>query len=208
MDYTQVTAVKPRFFALFVALGALSACASTTVVEPFYRPAGAQVEYVFLSPDADFSVYRRLQLTPLEIYYPDDVPQPPQTDLDRLRAYFREAFLSVLGNDYAITSEAAADALRVQAQIIDLKLTGANGSYEPSQRLRQLVSNGELTFLMELQDSVTGRTLARAGDTTRATGAEQVDEDASWDSVQTAAEHWATLFREFLDANLGSNAPN
>jgi hypothetical protein len=179
----------------------LNACASTTIVEPFYRPPNAQVAYAFRSPDADFSVYRRLQVTPLEIYYPDNVPQPPEVDLDRLRTYFRDAFLEVLGDDYEITYDPAPDALRVQAQIIDLKLTGAEGSYEPSSRLRQLVANGELTFLMDLQDSMTGRTLVRAGDTTQSTATDAADPNANWESVRIAAKRWAELFAEFLDAN-------
>jgi hypothetical protein len=188
---------------LLAATSLLVSCSTTTVVEPFYRPAGAQVDYAFLSPDANFAAYSRLQVTPLEIYYPDDVEAPPPADLDRLRAYFREAFLEAVGDDYEVVREPAPDALRVHAQIIDLKLTGANGSYEPSQRLRMLVANGELTFLMELQDSVSGRTLARAGDTTQSADTERSDADASWESVRAAAQHWAGLFRAFLDANLG-----
>ena len=181
---------------------ALMACSTTTVVDPFYRPPEAQVEYAFVSPDADFGKYARLQLTPLEIYYPNDVPQPPQADLDRLRAYFRDAFLGELGDDYEFVNEPAPDALRVQAQVLDFKLTGVDGTYEPSNRLRQLVANGELTFLMELQDSVSGKTLARAGDTTQTPVEERADVDASWESVRGAAKRWAELFRAFLDANL------
>jgi len=180
----------------------LAACATTTVVEPFYRPATAQIDYAFLSPDADFGRYSRLQVTPLEIYYPDDVPQPPQADLDQLRSYFREAFLAAVGEDYELIYEPAPDALRVQAQIIDFKLIGMDGTYEPSARLRSLVANGELTFLMELQDSVSGRTLVRAGDTTQTPAAERDDTAASWAAVRVAAERWAQLFRAFLDANL------
>ena len=190
-----------RILTIFVVSGMLQACSTTTVVEPFYRPPNAQVEFAFLSPDADFSIYRRLQLTPLEIYYPNDVPQPSETDLDRLRTYFREAFLGVLGEDYEIIYEPAADALRVHAQIIDLKLTGADGTFEPGQRLRQLVSSGELTFLMELQDSMTGRTLARAGDSTRTAVTEPAGAIAAWEDVRASAQHWAELFRAFLDAN-------
>jgi hypothetical protein len=134
--------------------------------------------------------------------FPRCVEEPPPADLDRLRAYFREAFLEAVGDDYEVVREPAPDALRVHAQIIDLKLTGANGNYEPSQRLRQLVANGELTFLMELQDSVSGRTLARAEDTTPSADAERPDADASWESVRLAAQRWVGLFRAFLDANL------
>jgi hypothetical protein len=204
----KVTAVATRLmFTNLVLAFVPAACSTTTVVEPFYRPSSAQVDYAFASPNGDFGAYSRLQVTPLEIYYPNDAPQPSRADLDRLRAYFRNAFLEEIGDDYEIIYEPAADALRVQAQVIDFKLTGAYGEYEPSNRLRQLVANGELTFLMELQDSQTGRTLARAGDTTQTPIEERADLEASWESVRLVAQHWAALFRRFLDANLRGPSP-
>jgi hypothetical protein len=188
--------------------GALAACTSTTIVEPFYRPPNAQVEYVALSPNADFSVYRSIQLTPLGIYYPENVPQPPQADLDRLRGYFREAFLAAIGDDYRIASAAGPDVLRVTAQIIDLKVVGAGGSYEPTARLREVVAAGELTLVMELQDSATERALARAADTTSTLNPAATGREADWTDVQHAAERWAEMFRRFLDMNMqGARLP-
>jgi hypothetical protein len=192
------------------ALGAaaLTACTSTTIVEPFYRPPTAQVEFSMLSPDADFSKYRSIQLTPLGIYHPDDVPQPPAADLDRLRQYFREAFLAALGDDYRIVSTTGPEVVRVNAQIIDLKIVGAGGTYDPGARLREVVAAGELTLVMELQDSATGRALARAADTTSTANPAATSREADWDNVRQAAERWAEMFRQFLDTNLqGARAP-
>jgi hypothetical protein len=93
------------------------------------------------------------------------------------------------------------DALRLRAKIIDLKITGAGGTYEPGGKLRSLVAAGELTFLMELEDSMTSQVLGRAGDST-SSGARAPTNDASWDEAQAAAVHWAYLFRNWLDANL------
>jgi hypothetical protein len=192
------------------ALGAagLAACTSTTIVEPFYRPPTAQVEYVALSANADFSVYRSIQLTPLGIYYPENVPQPPASDLDRLRQYFREAFLVEIGDDYRIVNTTGPEVLRVTAQIIDLKIVGAGGTYEPSARLREVVAAGELTLVMELQDSVTERALVRAADTTSTANPAATSREADWDNVRQAAERWAEMFRRFLDMNLqGARVP-
>ena len=181
----------------------LGACTASTVVEPFNRPDAAQVDYSFVSPNADFGKYTALLLNPLEIYYPDNAPEPPAEDLNRLRQYFREAFLAAMGDDYRLTTLPAEDVLRVNAQIIDLKIVGERGTYQPSAKLREVVTAGELTFLMELQDSVSRTTLARAGDNT-STGqlAAPAGQDASWDQVRAAAERWAGLFRAFLDRNL------
>ena len=73
----------------------LGACTTTTIVEPFYRPEGAQVERSFVSPTADFSIYTKLLAEPLEIYYPDNAPTPDEADLERLRTIFRDAFLQI-----------------------------------------------------------------------------------------------------------------
>ena len=187
---------------------ALAACTSTTIVEPFYRPPTAQVEFAMLSPDADFGKYKSIQLTPLGIYYPDDVPQPPAADLARLRRYFREAFLAAIDDDYRIVNTTGPEVMRVTAQIIDLKIVGAGGTYEPGARLREVVAAGELTLVMELQDSVTERALVRAADTTSTANPAATSREADWDNVRAAAERWAEMFRQFLDMNLqGARVP-
>lgn len=62
---------------------------------------------------------------------------------------------------------------------------------------------GTLVFLMELMDSVSGETLARAADSTAnpnfSTSAETTTD---WGTVEVAALRWAELFRQFLDENL------
>ena len=186
-----------------VGLAICTACTTTTTVEPFYRPADAQVEQVYISPGADFSVYTRLMASPLEIYYPEDGPQPSEEELERLRETFRTAFLTEIGDAYEIVPEPAPDVLHVIAQIIDLKVTGALGSFEATGRLRELVTRGQLTLLMEFRDSVTGRVLARAGETEQGASTARSAEDASWAEVETAARRWASMFRTFLDENLG-----
>jgi hypothetical protein len=182
-------------------LTVVSASCTTTIVEPYYRPESAQIEQSYLRPGVEFGKYTRILPTPLEIYYPDNVPRPSDEDLNRVRVYFREAFLEALGDDYRVTYEAGPDTLRIRAQIIDLKITGAGGRYEPGGRLRSLIAAGQLTFLMEAEDSLTSQVLARAAESTNA-GVSEGGDDASWDEVRAAAEIWARLFRNWLDANL------
>lgn len=177
------------------------ACTTTIIVEPFYRPEGAQAQQSFVSPDADFSIYTKLLAEPLEIYYPDNAPTPNEADLERLREIFRDAFLPKL-ESYELVEEPGPDVLRVRAQIIDLKLTGAVGSYEPTGRLRELVAKGQLTFLMEVSDSLTDHVLGRAGETEDGTSTSLSAEEASWAEVEAAADRWATMFRIWLDNNI------
>ncbi len=101
-----------------------------------------------------------------------------------------------------LVQEPGPDVLRVRAQIIDLKLTGAVGSFEPTGRLRELVAKGQLTFLMEVSDSLTDHVLGRAGETEDGTSTSLSAEEASWAEVEAAADRWATMFRIWLDNNI------
>lgn len=186
-----------------IAACSLTACTSTTIVEPFYRPQDAQVDQVFLSPTAEFGSYTKLMSRPLEIYYPDNVPAPSDEELERLRSIFREAFLSAVGTDYEIVDEPGPDVMLIIGQIIDLKIIGPQGTFLPSGRLREVVASGQLTLLLEFQDSLTGRVLARAGENDQGTASSVGDEAASWEQVEAAAARWASLFKNFLDQNLG-----
>ena len=56
---------------------------------------------------------------------------------------------------------------------------------------------------MELVDSKSGEVLARAADSTSVPALGVGDDTITdWDAVQSAAERWAKLFRNFLDENL------
>ncbi|HET8698918.1 MAG TPA: DUF3313 family protein [Gammaproteobacteria bacterium] len=178
----------------------LGSCTSTTVVEPYYRPPDAVLEDVYLAPGADFGAYSRLMFESLDIHYPDGSVADP-ADLDRLRAYFRDAFREAVQQDYEITQEPAADVLLVKAQLVDLKIVGAEGRYKPTGRLATLVAAGQLTLLMDMADSLTGKVLARAGASTEPSQSSSADPEAAWRDVQVAAQSWAALFRNWLDRN-------
>jgi Protein of unknown function (DUF3313) len=181
----------------------LGACTTTTIVEPFYRPDTARVEQAYLSPTADFSLYTKLMASPLEIYYPENAPPPTEAELERLRQIFREAFLDELRSDYEIVSAPGPDVMHVSAQVLDLKITGVQGAFTPTGRLQDIVAQGHLTLLMEFRDSMSNRVLARAGETERGPSNALSDGEASWTEVEDAARYWASLFRTFLDENLG-----
>jgi hypothetical protein len=178
-----------------------TACTKTVYVGSFNRVPNTVVEYAYINQEADFSQYTRLMSGGLEIYFPESEEAPDPADLERIRGYFRDAFAAAIGNDYEIVTEPAADVLKVSAQVIDMKMTSGGAVFDASGKLRDVVAHGELTFLMEMSDSVTGQVLARAGDKSTDISAEH--DDADWDDVRRAAEHWAGLFRNWLDASLG-----
>jgi hypothetical protein len=134
------------------------------------------------------------------IFFPAGVSMQ-STDLERLRQAFRDAFVAEL-DGYRITREPGPTTMAVQASLIDLRGGAAADVSSLRREIRDLAKPGSLVFLMELKDSQTNRILARAAD--RATAPPlATGSNTDWEAVDEAAAHWANLFREFLDQNLG-----
>ena len=186
---------------LAVAVLSLNACTKTVVTGSFNRVPNTAVEYAYINEQVDFSQYTKLMNGGLAIYYPEDEEPPDPVEINRIRGYFRDAFTSAIGDDYEIVDEPGPGVMKVQGQVIDMKMTSGGTVMDISGRLRDIVAHGELTFLMEMSDSVTGQVLARAGDKSTDISAEKGD--ATWDDVRRAAEYWAGLFRNWLDNYLG-----
>jgi hypothetical protein len=189
-------------FPLVAVLISLSACTKTIVTGSFNRVPNTAVEYAYVNEQADFSQYTKLMNGGLEIYYPEGEESPDPADLERIRGYFRDAFAAAIGDDYEVVSEPGPGILKVSGQVIDMKMTSGGATFDPSGRLRDVVAHGELTFLMEMSDSVSGQVLARAGDKSTDISADK--DDATWEDVRRAAEYWAGLFRNWLDNSLGN----
>ncbi len=195
----------PRFASRTTLLGTvviaalLSGCVKTTSTS-FVRTSNSLVEYSYINPEADFSRYTALMSDGLEIYFPSNMDAPDPADIERIRVSFRDAFRDAIGGDYRIVQKPGKDVLKVRAQLIDMKITGAEGDFIGSGRMYDLVAHGELTFVMEIIDSRSGVVLGRAGDRTHTAG--DHDHESEWDEIDKAAEHWAGLFRNWLDRTL------
>ena len=181
---------------------AVTAC-TTTTTQTFRRSPDSVVEAAFIASDADFSRYERLTGAEMGIFFPSST-SIPEEDLDRMRTIFRTRFLAEL-TEYDVVEQSGPGTMLVEASLIDLR--AATYSDIPSLRreVREIAKPGSLVFLMEMKDSVSGQVLARAADTSRnpTIGSDALDA-SEWAAVETAAGHWAMLFRQFLDQNLGS----
>ena len=184
-----------------LAVLAVTGCVKVVNTGSFDRVHEAVVDKAYLNEAADFSRYTKLMAGGLEIYFPESETPPDPADIQRVREYFRTAFLQAIGDDYPIVTEPGPEVLLVKAQVIDMKLTEGGAVYEPDGKLRDIVAHGELTFLMTMSDSATGQVLARAGDKYSDISADRGE--ATWDDVRKAAEYWAGLFRGWLDRSLG-----
>jgi hypothetical protein len=140
---------------------------------------------------------------PLEIYFVEGHAAPESEDLDRIRQIFRTAFLGEIGDDFPIVQEPGPDVLGVRASLVDLELSSETGDLPVGSPATGIVASGKLSFFMELTDSMTGEVLARAGDQEKTDSTiPTVAAERDWNRVETAAQHWARLFKNFLDENL------
>ena len=124
-------------------------------------------------------------------------------DVQRIRDIFRSAFLGRL-EDYVIVTEPGPGAMTVQATLIDFREATYQDTMSVRRELRDMAAPGKILFLMEMRDSESGRILARAADSAKTpTIADEEGEMTDWSSVEEAADHWASLFEQFLDQNFG-----
>lgn len=193
--------IAARVQALVIASLVLSGC-STVETQSFTKGTGDNVESAQIAVDADFSRYDRLQAEEMGIYFPAGVAMRVG-DLQRLRQSFRDAFIAEL-EGYSITREPGPSTMKVQASLIDLRSSGGADVASLRRDIREMATAGSLVFLMEMKDSQTDRVLARAADSAKAPalGTSEYSE-TDWQAVDEAARHWAKLFRQFLDQNLG-----
>ena len=204
--YTGVIMKHPALsvLLLLVSCAPITGCVPATVTTTAYeRPSNPVVDAAFVKPGVDFSRYSKLTTEGLQVYYPEDAGPPPDAEIQRIRSTFRDAFRRAISDSYPVVDYAGPDVLEVRAQLIDMAITGSMASYSASGRLRDLVARGELTFIMEVADSRSGEVLARAAD--RTTDITSVGDPASWREVEAAADHWARLFRDWLDRSLAAS---
>jgi hypothetical protein len=179
----------------------LSAC-TTVETQSFRVNTSSTVESSQVAANADFSRYNRLHAVEMGIFFPAGTQTPPE-DIQQIREIFRSAFLGELG-DYVIVTEAGPGAMTVQATLIDFRNAGNESLMSVRSELRDMAAPGKILFLMEMRDSVSDAILARAADSAKTpTIATANGTETDWNSVEDAAQHWATLFRTFLDENFG-----
>ena len=197
--------IKTTLIALLPGLLATIGGCTTTTYESYRPVANRQVDIAYVAASADFSQYRRLMVEEMGIFFPTHAP-PSDEDLARIRGAFRNAFLPKM-QEYEIVDEAAADVLIARASLVDLRNTAADRLPNLSSDINEILRPGQLTFVIELSDSLTNNALLRAADTERSPEID-VPDDGSPPSEETlaAAEYWAGLLHAFLDQNLGGRS--
>jgi hypothetical protein len=179
---------------------AITSCGSTTY-ESFRPIQDRNVDIAYVNVNADFSKYSRLMIEDMGIYYPTN-SSLSESDIAKVRTAFQNAFRRQL-EGYEIVEKPANDVAIVTGSLVDLR--GAVVTELPNihRDINKILEPGKLTFMIEMRDSKSDSVLLRAADTEKAPQLDQPEEvEESSEEVLEAAEHWAQLFRNFLDANL------
>jgi hypothetical protein len=178
----------------------LIAC-STVETTSYTASENSNVDSAYVAVNADFGKYNQLLADEMGIFFPQDSHTPPE-DIQRIRQIFRSAFIVEL-QGYKIVDKPSPNTMKVQASLVDLR-NSSGTLLGLSREISDIASSGELLFLMEMRDSESNAILARAADSALTpTFAAAAGSTTDWSSVEAAAQHWAALFRQFLDQNLG-----
>ena len=186
---------------LAVAGLAIASCSSTTT-QSFTSVKESRVESSQIAVGADFGKYDTLNAVDMGIFFPSHAKTSTE-DQQRIRQIFRQAFMSRLDGYNVVRNQVGPTTLTVEATLIDFRNATADDVMAVRHGLRDMTVPGSLVFLMELKDSRSGQVLGRAADSATAPAFSTSAETATdWTAVESAAEHWAELFRQFLDENL------
>lgn len=179
----------------------IAASCTTTTYESFRPVQNPNVDIVYVGSTADFSGYRRLMIEEMGIFFPTGAA-PSDTDIQRVRSAFQNAFRTQVAG-YDIVTSPAEDVLKVKASLLDLRNATALDLPDISHDVNRILEPGKLTFMIEMRDSRSGNLLLRAADTEKSPRIDLAEGDsANANEVNAAAQHWAQLFRNFLDTNL------
>ncbi len=217
----------PGFGAVLAACGVLAACApGTPLINPDKTYDGmvavhdSGLKEAWVKPDIDLSRYRRILLLPIEVQFRAVRPVPAgmsyrsedrefpirPVDQQRLVATVTDIFREELAKSQhlTLTTEAGPDVLIVRTSLLDIvskvppEMPGRNEIF--------LDEVGAATLVLQLQDSLSGETLARAVDRRAAdpvdilgTNVSRVTSVTAWSEVRRVARRWASLITLRID---------
>jgi hypothetical protein len=233
----RATAGSFRVGAVALALTALAGCGGpppgiefdataehAQTADGLHRVKARRIGAAWLRPGASFAAYDAVLFDPVSVSY----KSPPRSassgkkdrsrsgnfalgdeNTARLRRIFQEAFEKQLGESdvFSVASEAGPNVLRVSGQIVDLVV---NVPRQSGRDRLFVMDAGEMTLILDVRDSLSGRALARIADRRAirptSAGATRVYESGpvnNWSAVRQITNDWARFLRQGLD-DLGS----
>ena len=178
--------------------------------EGLERVQGSKMAIAYKSPEADFSVYKKVML--LETYvafkknWKKEHRRVSKSDMNRIKKraanLFRQVFTDVLEEGgYPVVDGADDDVLLVRPAIIELDITAPD--VHTTGRSRIYITNaGNVTLYVELYDSTSGAILARGIDRKSARNSAGFRMSSSVYNSSEARKiirEWAGYLKEGLD---------
>ncbi len=174
--------------------------------EGLYAVSARRIGFVEVGPGIDLSPYQKLMVPDVLVTFKDDRKRYRLNDaqIDNLRRYFHEELEKELAKGgYDLTDQPGSDVLFLTTLLVDLIVTRPR---PPSGRGRTWVATStEVTLIMELRDSLSGKILARATDRRGVQGSgaylERNISAIEVANVRRLFSSWARLLRQRLDAS-------
>jgi len=174
----------------------------------------------WIKPDIDLSRYARMRLLPVEVQFRAVRPSSlsavgrsqdrefplSAADQKRLVDTVTEVFLEELAQSrhLALTTDSGPDVLLVRTSLLDI--VSKVPPETPGRSEIYLDEVGAATLVLELQDSQSGETLARAVDRRAAdpvdfgdTNVSRVTSVDAWSEVRRVARRWASTVTQRID---------
>ena len=204
--------------ALLAAGALLSACIAQPRVptevqlnyEGLRSVSSQRFETAQVRPGVDFTSYRSVQLVEPELEFrrPDrsrqEFPLSAEQQIrfrDYLSASFRDAFAE--SESLAVVTEPGPGALTVQVRVIDIVArVPANSAGLGSRGSIVLDATGQVTLVIEVNDSESGEILARGVETRLVRGAAMRRDTTmltTWEDVELLVDRWADVTRSGVE---------
>jgi len=190
------------------------------------RRDSSSLEHVYVLPNVKFKGYKRVRLYPVAVRM--DKNWDPNSgrvalqgtissaDIQRIREDLAKAFRDVFAENlskagYPLVDTDGDDVLAVQAAMINVNISAPESSSASGATRAYVMDPGRITLVLELFDSVTGQTLARAVDTKQ--GPNSGTGLVQWSNSVTNSTgarwvigQWADALRKALDEVNGGAA--
>lgn len=212
--------LRSRRWLLLLAFIGLGAHGQDISFDNLKRVEDARVAVAYIDPDADFSVFRRVQI--LEPYVAFEADWQRRTnqgsrstrvtasDMERIRGaaseLLRDTFIEALEADdgYEVIDEIGADVLVVRPALVDLQITSPDAPRSGRTRTWNATAGSAMIYI-ELFDGASGKIIGRAADRRAATRPGGM---MTWSNRVTNTSEarrmfrvWANRMREFLDSH-------
>ena len=184
----------------------LSLAATTEIfATDFEQRENAELDFVFVRKNSDFSSYRAVTVSPISVWYPVDTAPPGDREeeargnLEKAQTLFRKLLSEALDKDHELSETAGKKILKLHVEFIDLR------SIEEYEQIPEYVASkkfrtkpGYITMVAELSDSASGVVLARVADLGKKKSS-GTGTDVDWEAIEFDLRNWVSIFADWFN---------